>query len=122
MTTSKLGKRIREIRKNAGLNQKEFCSLLNIPQSTLSAYETDRMQPTVATLINIATKFGVSIDWICGIENNREISDDLDSSLIEVETRLCELELQRRKDGEKINALRKELLALTERTKERGNI
>lgn len=32
-------------------NQKEFGLLLGIPQSTLSAYETDRMQPTVAEFI-----------------------------------------------------------------------
>lgn len=28
------------------------------------------MQPTVATLINIATKYNVSMDWLCGIEKS----------------------------------------------------
>lgn len=70
MAGVKLGERIRAIRKNAGCSQKEFCSQLGIPQSTLSAYETDRMQPTVATLIHIATEFNVSIDWICGLDNS----------------------------------------------------
>ena len=70
MSEVKFGERIRTIRKNAGCSQKEFCSVLDIPQSTLSAYETDRMQPTVATLINIATKFNVSMDWLCGIEKS----------------------------------------------------
>lgn len=65
-----LGERIRTIRKNAGCTQKEFGELLNIPQSTLSAYETDRMQPTLLSLINIATKFNVSLDWLCGIEKD----------------------------------------------------
>ena len=67
MSINKFGERIRTVRKNAGCSQKEFCSLLDIPQSTLSAYETDRMQPTVATLINIATQFNVSLDWLCSI-------------------------------------------------------
>lgn len=66
----KFGERIREVRKIARYSQKEFCALLDIPQSTLSAYETDRMQPTVASLVNIATKFNVSLDWLCGIEKN----------------------------------------------------
>ena len=70
MSEIKFGERIRTVRKNARCSQKEFCSLLDIPQSTLSAYETDRMQPTVATLINIATRFNVSMDWLCGIEKN----------------------------------------------------
>lgn len=63
------GERIRLIRKKAKCNQKEFGAMLNIPQSTLSAYETDRMQPTVASLVNIATKFSVSLDWLCGIDD-----------------------------------------------------
>ena len=70
MVEINFGERIRLVRKNAGYNQKEFCSLLGIPQSTLSAYETDRMQPTVTTLVKIAEKFNVSIDWLCGIEKN----------------------------------------------------
>ena len=49
MSEKKIGERIRLVRKNTGCNQKEFGSLLNIPQSTLSAYETNRMQPTVAS-------------------------------------------------------------------------
>lgn len=68
MSELKFGDRIRDVRKNAGCSQKEFCTVLDIPQSTLSAYETDRMQPTVASLVNIATKFNVSLDWLCGIE------------------------------------------------------
>ncbi len=63
-----IGEQIRQLRKNAGYSQNEFCSLLDIPQSTLSAYETDRMQPTIATLVKIAEKFNVSLDWLCGIE------------------------------------------------------
>ena len=70
MSDLKFGERIRKVRKNAGCSQKEFCSMLDIPQSTLSAYETDRMQPTIASLVNIATKFNVSLDWLCGIEKN----------------------------------------------------
>lgn len=70
MSEIKFGERIRTVRKNAGCSQKEFCSILDIPQSTLSAYETDRMQPTIASLVNLATKFNVSLDWLCGIEKN----------------------------------------------------
>ena len=76
MAETKFGKRIRSIRQNAECSQKEFCTVLDIPQSTLSAYETDRMQPTVATLINIATKFNVSLDWLCGIDNYILGNDD----------------------------------------------
>lgn len=75
MSEIKFGKRIREVRENAGYNQKEFGSLLNIKQSTLSAYETDRMQPTISALVKIAEMFNVSLDWLCGIEKKVESND-----------------------------------------------
>lgn len=99
MSEIKFGERIREVRKNAGCSQKEFCAMLDIPQSTLSAYETDRMQPTVVSLVNIATTFNVSLDWLCDIEKNSEkkiddpseLSDDLKAALDEAEKTLKEL-------------------------------
>jgi len=30
------------------------------------------MQPTIATLVKIAEKFRVSVDWLCGIEKNAD--------------------------------------------------
>ena len=70
MSEIKFGERIRQVRKNAGCSQKEFCAALDIPQSTLSAYETDRMQPTISSLVKIAEKYNVSLDWLCGIEKS----------------------------------------------------
>lgn len=64
------GERIRAVRKKDGYSQKEFSSLLDIPQSTLSAYETDKMHPTVFSLTKIATTFNVSLDWLCGVEKS----------------------------------------------------
>lgn len=118
----KFGKRIREVRENAGLNQKEFCAALEIPQSTLSAYETDRMQPTIASLVNIATKFNISLDWLCGIENARNdggTTDKLNAALSEAEMWLKELEAQRQSDSERIKALRGELAAARIRGRDR---
>lgn len=113
MSEIKLGERIRTVRKKAKCTQKEFSSLLNIPQSTLSAYETDRMQPTVASLINIAEKFGVSLNWLCGVEGGNEIimvmeqdsngsdselSDDLKAALDDATEFLQELAARRQID------------------------
>lgn len=86
----KFGKRIRAVRKNAGYSQKEFGALLGIPQATLSAYETDRMQPTVSSLVKIATKFNVSLDWLCGIKKPDDLSADLNAVLIKAEEYLNE--------------------------------
>lgn len=98
----KFGERIREVRKKSGYTQKEFGALLDIPQTTLSAYETDRMQPTVASLVAIASKFDVSLDWLCGVDCS--LSNDLFAALNAAETLLQECEI-------KIKKLRKALLA-----------
>lgn len=135
----KFGERIRAVRKNAGCNQKAFCSLLDIPQSTLSAYETDRMQPTISTLVKIAEQFNVSLDWLCGIEGNvspfgtinegealsvdepnAELSDDLSTALSDAEDFLHELEARRRWEHE--NIARKKLVSKRANSKSGGDI
>lgn len=108
MIVSGLGKRLREVRKNSGYTQKEFGALLDIPQTTLSAYETDRMQPTLASLITIAAKFDVSLDWLCGIET--KIPGNLSAALIDAEKSLQELEARRKNESREMKKLRKALL------------
>ena len=120
MSEKKIGERIRLVRKNTGCNQKEFDSLLNIPQSTLSAYETNRMQPTVASLIIIAEKFNVSLDWLCGVEcgngkkaeqeidnSSSELPDDLKKALDDATKFLQELAAMREGENKSCKKLRK---------------
>lgn len=119
--TLKFGERIREVRKNSGYTQKEFGALLDIPQTTLSAYETDRMQPTVASLVAIAAKFDVSLDWLCGIDGG--LSNDLCAVLNAAEKLLQKLEARRRSESREMKKLRKALVAakIAAMQKERGN-
>ena len=77
----KFGERIRAVRKSVGCSQKEFGLLLDIPQPTLSAYETDRMQPTLTFLINIAINFDVSLDWLCGIKDVQTLLSQCEKTL-----------------------------------------
>lgn len=120
MTVSGLGKRLREVRKNSGYTQKEFGALLDIPQTTLSAYETDRMQPTLASLITIAAKFDVSLDWLCGIEPKIPIPGDLSAALIDAEKSLQELEARRKNESREMKKLRKALLTAKIAAKQKG--
>lgn len=119
--TFKFGERIREVRKNSGYTQKEFGALLDIPQTTLSAYETDRMQPTIASLVAIAAKFNVSLDWLCGMDDG--LPNDLSAALIDAEKTLQNLEARRKNESREMKKLRKALLAakIAAKQKERGN-
>ena len=61
------GERLKNLRSVVmNKTQKEFSELLNIPQPTLSAYESGRNKPTIDVVISIAEKCNVSIDWLCG--------------------------------------------------------
>lgn len=62
--------RIKELRTSLGLTQTQFAEKLNINQATLSLYESQDRMPNIETLLSIAKKFNVSIDWLCEIETN----------------------------------------------------
>ena len=85
------GERIRAVRKSVGKNQTEFSALLDIPQSTLSAYETDAMQPAIFNLVKIAKTFNVSMDWLCGLEKPQE-NNSLDGKSIGLRIRALRIE------------------------------
>ena len=52
------------LRKQKQLTQKQLASHLNISRSTLAGYETKSRQPDFETLQNMASFFGVSIDYL----------------------------------------------------------
>lgn len=59
-------KNLKNIRKENGLTQKEVAEKLNISQRTYSDYETDKTEPTMEVLLNIANLFNVSVDELLG--------------------------------------------------------
>ena len=60
--------RIKMLRIQNKLTQKQLCKILNIAQPTLSGYETDNFQPDNNTLFKIADYFGETIDYVLGRE------------------------------------------------------
>lgn len=57
--------RIRKIRKNAELTQKEFAQKLGIAQNTVAGYETGIRIPRGSVIKMICQKFNVNEDWLC---------------------------------------------------------
>lgn len=77
------GQRLASLRKVKGISQLELAQLLNLGQSTIAMYETDKRQPDVATIRNIANIFHVSIDYLLGFvqEPDNNLSKPQDLSL-----------------------------------------
>lgn len=74
--------RIRELRKQKGFTQLQFCQKMNITQSTLSGWETGRWQPDNEALIKLADFFGVTIDYL--LERTDEIAEPSKSGKLQV--------------------------------------
>lgn len=66
-----LGDKLQMLRKNLNYTQKDFAEYLGIPQPSLSAYENNKNSPTTEVLINIARKCNISLDWLCGLSDDK---------------------------------------------------
>ena len=60
--------RIRELRKRAGLGQKELASIIGVSRPTISEYETGKKNPSGERLTRFAEYFGVSTGVVLGYE------------------------------------------------------
>ena len=61
-----LGSRIKGLREQHRLSQKELAECLNVNSSTLSQYESDKRIPSDDIKIRIANYFNVSTDYLLG--------------------------------------------------------
>lgn len=67
----KIGDRIKKLREENGLMQQDVCNTLDIEQSMLANYENNRRVPKTDILIKIANYYGVSLDFLVGMTDNR---------------------------------------------------
>lgn len=61
-----IGERILYLRKKFNLSQNDLAKLLNTSHSTISAYENGKTLILTVFAYSIATKFEISLDWLCG--------------------------------------------------------
>lgn len=65
--------KLKEIRENTGMNKKEFASFIGMKYTTYNNYEMGEREPNSDFLVLISRKFDVSIDYILGIQDEKEI-------------------------------------------------
>ena len=73
-----IGKILKTMRKNSNLKQNDLSKLTNIPQNTISQYETGKIQPTFEIIEKIAAKCNYAI-----IFENKKTKDILTSKNVE---------------------------------------
>ncbi len=63
-----LPERLVQIRESHGYTRKKLCEELGRPYATVTKYETGEREPGHSYIIEIAKKFGVTTDYILGVE------------------------------------------------------
>lgn len=81
--------KIKELREEADLSQKELADRLKISQSAITKLENNLREPTGSTLIAYADYFDVSLDYLVGRDNNfkvlqNEISENEKELLVKI--------------------------------------
>ena len=63
--------RLKDLREDLDLKQKELAEYLHIKQNTYSQYENGQRQIPIDVLIKLAKYYNVSTDYILGISDNK---------------------------------------------------
>ena len=63
------GNRLREVRKKQGLTQTELGELIGVGKSAICCYEKETRNPTLEALIEMIHVFGVSADYLLGVDS-----------------------------------------------------
>lgn len=101
-------KRLREVREDLNLMQKEMAQKLNMPITTYNGYETGKRSPSLEILRNISDILDVSIDYLLGKSNKK-------SSLTNIEL----LEIKNISKNDEISELVKKLYELDPKTQKK---
>ena len=69
-----LGARIQELRTAIGWSQVDLSKKLGVAKQTVSNWENDNIQPSIETLVRLSKLFGVTTDYLLGLEQTPRLS------------------------------------------------
>ncbi|OVE67973.1 transcriptional regulator [Clostridium diolis] len=71
-----LGERLKNLRLEKGISQKDLAHHFNIARSTLSQYESNQRTPSDEIKVKLSEYFNVSLDYLLGKTNVRNYTED----------------------------------------------
>ena len=71
---NKFIKRLRELR--GEMSQEEFATIIGAKQTSYSSWERGVKEPSISALSQISSTLGVSADWLLGLSEVREASQN----------------------------------------------
>ena len=83
---------IKKLRQEKHLTQEELAKRAGVSKAMISAYETEIRYPSYDVLIRLAAIFGVTVDYLLGLDKRRVIDiSGLDDEEAELVTNLVSL-------------------------------
>ena len=67
------GLRLKELRKKKKLSQSQVSTRLNITKSSISGYGNNIITPSNDIIVKLALLYGVTTDYLLGLDNNESI-------------------------------------------------
>lgn len=77
--------RIKQLRENTKMNKKDFAAFLGVKYTTYNNYETGAREPSSDFLILISKKFDISIDYLMGLSEDKDIGHSYTLKTSEIE-------------------------------------
>lgn len=63
------GDRLRTLRKSKNMSQDDLANIVGVSKSSISCYEKETRTPSLETMIDFMTIFGVTSDYLIGSDN-----------------------------------------------------
>ncbi|MBO5568124.1 MAG: helix-turn-helix transcriptional regulator [Clostridia bacterium] len=96
------GQRLKELRKNAGLSQKQLGQLVGVTKSVISFYELQDRSPSPLVLIKLSGIFHVTTDYLLGIDRRETIDT---AGLSEKDVQMLQLLASHLREKNRLTAL-----------------
>lgn len=80
--------KLKELRKNSALTQKQIADVLGIDRSTYSYYENGKASPSLAVLLRIAKVFNVTLDYVIYGDDSKTVQANVLSDNSSVYTKV----------------------------------
>lgn len=76
---------LKELRQKKGLTQAQVAKRLSLSKTAISGYENNIKNPSIEVLTQLSILYGVSADYLLGLENRKMLCvDDLNDQQLEV--------------------------------------
>ena len=71
-----IGQRVRDLRKQKRMSQTELAKSAGVSQTTVTAWETGKAEPSSSAVAKLADIFNVTTDYLLGRPNKQETKKD----------------------------------------------